>query len=165
LNSNGYWYDGENVISSDKYDEDQELNTNITPDNVYMERRFREKVEEFLNNFDYKLYKSPTEGNIIVVLHNVSLTPKTELGRMIFSFSATAYEVLENTLENLNEFGIIDIGGFEYLSNDEKVRSFGQISGLYAAGENLYDIIKKQEEVSIGGGYKYNLLKITSINV
>jgi hypothetical protein len=90
-----------------------------------MERRFREKVEEFLNNFDYKLYKSPTEGNIVVVLNNVSLTPNADLGRMIFEFSATAYEVLENTLENLNEFGIIDIGEFESLSNDDVSYSFG----------------------------------------
>ena len=35
----------------------------------------------------YKLYKSPTEGNMIVTLVNVSLTPNKSLGRIIADFS------------------------------------------------------------------------------
>ena len=35
----------------------------------------KERVEEFLNNGEYKLYKSPTEGNAIITLVNVSLVP------------------------------------------------------------------------------------------
>jgi len=55
------------------------------------ERKFREKVEEFLYNAKPKLYKSMQEGNIFIKLMDVSLTPKNELGRLVFSFSGTAY--------------------------------------------------------------------------
>nr|DAG20660.1 MAG TPA: hypothetical protein [Caudoviricetes sp.] len=78
------------------------IDTTINDDNIFVERKFREKVEQFLNDFAYKLYKSPTEGNIVIGLMNVSMTPNASLGRMIFEFSATAYEVLENTLENID---------------------------------------------------------------
>lgn len=166
LNDDGYWYDDNKVVPSDKYldvDGDRKFDLNLTHDNIYVERRFREKVEEFLNNFDYKLYKSPTEGNIVVVLQNVSLTPNATLGRMIFDFSATAYEVMDNTLQNLNEFGIIDIGQFESLSSDDISYSFGQVSGLFTNEQEIYDWIKEQEEVSIGGGYKLAIKKISSL--
>lgn len=137
------------------------IDTNLTYDNIFVERMFREKAEEFLNNYDYKLYKSPTEGNIVVVLMNVSLTPNATVGRMIFDFSATAYEVLENTIENLNEYGIIDIGGFATLESDEVTLSMGQLPGIYGVN-NLYDQIRTIEEVSIGAGYKYKLKRLHS---
>jgi hypothetical protein len=43
---------------------------------------------------------------------NISLAPDEGLSRMIATFSATAYEVAENTIENLNEYGIISIGEY-----------------------------------------------------
>jgi len=117
--SDGYYYKDELVIPNSKYsiDENDEdpytFNQNLTDDNYFIEKVFRDKVEEFLNDGGYKLYKSPTEGNMIVTLMNVSFTPQESLGRLIFSVSATAYEVMENTLDNLNDCGIIDIGEFE----------------------------------------------------
>jgi hypothetical protein len=51
------------------------FNFNHTNGNIFMERMYRKYVEEFLNNGGYKLYKSPTEGNMIITLTNVSLTP------------------------------------------------------------------------------------------
>lgn len=45
------------------------------------------------------------------------------------------------------------------------VDSFGQISGIYGSNVDLYDLIKQQEEISIGGGYKMNLVRITDIEV
>jgi hypothetical protein len=50
---------------------DYSISTDLTDNNIYIERRFREKVEEFLNEFNCKLFKSPTEGNIIISLMNV----------------------------------------------------------------------------------------------
>lgn len=141
------------------------VDSSLSNNNIYIERKFREKVEEFLNDFTYKLYKSPTEGNIVVGLMNVSLTPNATLGRMIFEFSATAYEVLENTLDNLNEVGIINIGSFMTLASEEPYYTFGQLAGVYTAGSprDIYDEIKKQEEISIGGGYKMHLEEIRSL--
>lgn len=141
------------------------ISTSLTDDNIFVERIFREKAEEFLNDFAYKLFKSPTEGNIIIGLLNVSLTPNNTVGRMLYSFSATAYEVLENTIENLNEVNIIDIGSFETLASEDNSYSFGQISGIYGNNIDLYAMIREQEEVSVGGGYKMNLIQVTDILV
>lgn len=141
-------------------DDGMYVNSNLTDNNIFIERMFREKVEEFLNNFDYKLYKSPTEGNVVVILTNVSLTPNNTTGRMIYEFSATAYEVMENTLNNLNEFGIINIGEFQSLASDEINLAFGQIRGIYTIGRSTNDVmslIREQEEISLGGGYKRKL--------
>ena len=50
------------------------------------------------------------EGNIPVMVMDVSLTPKTELGRMIYDFSATLYEVGDGySLEDLERLNIINI--------------------------------------------------------
>lgn len=139
------------------------INHDLTSNNIFVERKFRERVEAFLNNFDYKLYKSPTEGNIVVVLQNVSLQPNDTVGRMLYSFSATAYEVMENTLENLNKVGITNIGQFQTLTSNEVILSFGQIDGLYNdTNTDIYSQVKQQEEVSIGGGYKLQLKRIRS---
>lgn len=178
LGANGYYYNNELVIPQDKFSlstakRDSALapsylgiNSDITDDNIFVERKFREKVEQFLNDFSYKLYKSPTEGNIIIGLMNVSLTPNISLGRMIFDFSATAYEVLENTLDNLNEIGIIEIGAFSNEISTERQDSFGQISGIYSGcpeGNDIYAIIKDQEEIAVGDGkYKLSLVNVTS---
>lgn len=177
LDTDGYYYNNELIIPQDKFSlstakRDSTLtpsylgiNSDISDDNIFVERKFREKVEQFLNDFSYKLYKSPTEGNIIVGLMNVSLTPNASLGRMIFDFSATAYEVLENTLDNLNEIGIIEIGAFSNEISIERQDSFGQISGIYSGcpeGDDIYAIIKDQEEIAVGGGkYKLSLVNVT----
>lgn len=179
LGNEGYYYKDELVIPLDKFKDTggkRDSNNNVLPtddkpnisfdliaDNVFVERKFREKAEEFLNDFDYKLYKSPTEGNIVVGLMNMSLTPNEQLGRIIYSFSATAYEVVENTMENLDQYGIINIGQFTSLATDEVTRSFGQVKGIYGVGVNIYDLIRQQEEISIGGGYRTKLKKITDI--
>ena len=76
------------------------------------ERKFREKVEEFLYNSKPKLYKSMQQGNIFIKLMEVSLTPKNQLGRLIYSFSATAYQIDEPTINTFNNYGLIHIGQF-----------------------------------------------------
>ena len=75
-------------------------------DNVYLERRFREAVIEFLYNTDVKLYRSSTEGNILVRLMNVSLTPKRELGNFIYDFSCEAIEIDDCTIDNFNKYNV-----------------------------------------------------------
>lgn len=174
VQSDGLYYDGELVIPKDKfgliettrnYDESvsYKIDSSQASDNVFIERVFREKAESFLNNFEAKLYRSPTEGNIIVNLMNISLAPDEGLSRMIATFSATAYEVAENTIENLNEYGIISIGEYQSLASEEVTKSFGQISGIYGSNIDVYDLIRQQEEVSVGGGYKMQLKQVSSI--
>lgn len=76
------------------------------------ERKFREKVEEFLYNAKPKLYKSMQQGNIFIKLMDVSLTPKNELGRLVFSFSGTAYEIDQACVGTYDSYGFIHVGQF-----------------------------------------------------
>lgn len=82
--------------------------TDLTDYNINIERQFKTKVLEFLTDGEPKLFKSPTEGNFIVRLLNVSLSPEKTLGRMLHSFSGTAYEIDKITFDNLTTYGFID---------------------------------------------------------
>lgn len=83
-------------------------NTDLTARNIYLERQFKLEVLDWLTNGEPKLFKSPNEGNYIVRLLNVSLTPNDTLSRMIHTFNATAYEVADISYENLCQLNIID---------------------------------------------------------
>jgi hypothetical protein len=88
----GYYYDNElvfpsteassanNIREDNKIIDDKENNYispfDLVQDNFYIERKFREYVEKFLNNGKPKLFKSPSEGNKIVSLLNVSFSPE-----------------------------------------------------------------------------------------
>ena len=76
------------------------------------ERKFREAVEEFLYDDKVKLFKSLQEGNILVKLMDISLTPVQELGRLLYKFSATAYEIDEVTIPNLAAYGLLTVGTY-----------------------------------------------------
>lgn len=76
-------------------------------DNWWWEREFREAAIEWLNDGEPKLYRSMTEGNLIVMVDSVSLTPNAQLGRRVWNFSATIYEVGDgNSLQELDALGI-----------------------------------------------------------
>lgn len=62
-------------------------------DIIYQEREFKREVLSWLTDGKPKLLRTPTEGNFIVRLMNVSLSPLDQLGRMLHTFSATAYEI------------------------------------------------------------------------
>lgn len=175
----GCYYKDELVIPIDKFSTDLSIrqfdrtispiiNSSISDDNIFIERKFREKVEEFLNDFNYKLFKSPTEGNIIIGLMNISLTPEESLGRMIYNFTATAYEVAECTLDNLNKVGIINREKIDNTQSQsqEIIRTIGQIAGIYKdcpEGNNIQNLIKQQEEKTIeNSNYKLVLSQINS---
>lgn len=106
-------------LISYKMDEDNEMfisfdelgivnnTTSLTFDNITAERLFKMEVLDWLNNGKPKVFRSPTEGNFLVRLMNVSLSPQVALGRMLHSFSATAYEIAEFSIKNLEAYGII----------------------------------------------------------
>ena len=81
--------------------------TDLTSDNIKGERYFKLKVLEWLSDGKVKLFRSPTEGNYLVRLVNVSLQPQNTLGRMLHDFNCMAYEIDELTYDNLIKYGII----------------------------------------------------------
>ncbi len=104
---------GANNISA--YDIYNEANSITNLNDVVYERAFREKVLDFLNDNAVKLYRSPTEGNILIKLTGISLSPVTGVGRLIYSFNATATEIADNNIKNYEKYEIIDLNNLTRL--------------------------------------------------
>ena len=92
--------------SSDNYEE--VIRVNSLSYRTRAERIFKLELLDWLNDGEIKLFKSATEGNYLVRLLNISLTPEDKLGRMLHNFSATAYEMMELSYDNLMALGFID---------------------------------------------------------
>jgi hypothetical protein len=85
----------------------------LTGENYRKEREFKLEVMEWLNNGKPKLFRSAAEGNYIIRLMNVSLTPNDTLGRMLHTFNAQACEIAEFNYENLKKYNFIAPGYVE----------------------------------------------------
>lgn len=130
--------------------------SNLVSDNIATEREFKLEVLEWLNNGKPKLFRSPTEGNYIVRLLNVSMTPNDTLGRMLHTFTATAYEIAEHNYENLAAYGLINVGDptveqlrWETIKLDQ--------AGIGAPGQNIlnYKAVSLHFEGMIPGDKLY----------
>ena len=106
------YFDRKNL--KDNIDNLQTKTTSLTSHNIQAERKFKLEVLDWLNNGEVKLFRSPTEGNYLIKLMNVSLTPEEKTGRMLHTFNSTACEIAECTYENLNKYGIISIDDPQY---------------------------------------------------
>ena len=76
--------------------------------NIVYEKLFKDKVIEFLYSEQPKLFRSATEGNVIVKIMDASFSPNATLGRRIVSFTATAYEVAECNIDNFKKYDILE---------------------------------------------------------
>lgn len=92
--------------------ENESVSTNLIDSNIYQEKEFKLKVLEWLSNGQSKLFKSPVEGNYIVYLMNINLTPIDTLGRMLHSFSCNAYEIADYTDKGMRDQGILKIQNY-----------------------------------------------------
>ena len=139
-----YQMDEENLFLSEEDYGLTEKTTNLTGENIAAERVFKMKVLEWLTNGEPKVYRSPAEGNFVVRLMNSSLSPNDTVGRMLHTFSSTAYEIAECNYTTLGEMGFITIEDqnveslqwetFEFVSRDKD----GKL--VYAeSGENLLE--------------------------
>jgi hypothetical protein len=102
--------DNESFVSKAKelYITEWKPTTNITDENVLLERLFKLKVMEWLNDGRPKLFKSPQEGNYIVRLMNVSLSPNDTVSRMLHTFSCQAVEIADYTPDNLLTYKLLE---------------------------------------------------------
>lgn len=151
--------------SRELFDSFNETN-NITDYQDYIyERNFREKVMDFLYDNTVKLFRSTTEGNILVKLMDISLTPNQTLGRMIYSFSATAYEIDEANIDNYNKYGIQETGTYNsYIQYSYD--KLGQLQGTYSGSQqNLLTLIQNKYAQMANAGFKniVNYLKWVKI--
>ena len=124
---------------------DYDIGTDLTHNNFYIERKFREKVEAFLNDGRYKVFKSPSQGTMIVSLMNIQLQPNSTVSGMVQSFSGTAYEVMDFTLQNLESIGMITAGQWEEIPT-QYVEDFDQV--IVSGTEEVLLIDKIREKNS-----------------
>lgn len=179
-----YWMDEYNTFLSNgkkdiyNYDNIVELYDNYAEEhNRYQydytyEKDFRELVLKFLEDGKPKLFKSPTEGNIIVRLMNVSCSPNQSLDRMIYSVSMNADEIADNTMENYLKYGFYNPG--EY-GTDFSTSSYyiGQIDGKFNAGNNAINsdnifkkIYEKYDSQTMNkAGFTQRLTSISRIKI
>lgn len=94
-------------IASNNSDDNYNL-TNLTSINYKKERLFKLAVLNWLNNGKPKIFRSPAEGNYIIRLMNISLSPNDTLGRMLHTFTSTAYEIADYSLTNLKNLKFIN---------------------------------------------------------
>lgn len=116
--------------------------TNLVDYNVTAERIFRTEVLEWLNDGQSKIFKSPTEGNFLIRLLNISMTPEDQVGRLIYNMSATACEVGEFNYKSLLNQGFINLNAPVQLQYSyDTVRLFDPEYGVYHRGiVNRYPI-------------------------
>lgn len=115
----------------------------LTAVNFKNEREFKLQVLEWLNNGYPKLFRSPAEGNYIVKLSNISLSPNETLGRMLHSFSATAYEIAGNKISDLNNFNFITNNMISKAHKELKIESRNltellKNSNIYVFPKDIY---------------------------
>ena len=92
-----------------------------------LEKGYRDIVIKDLYENKPFLFKSPTEGNILVKLMDISFNPDNLLNRHVYSFSTTAYEIDENDLTTLVAYRIHDKGAIGEELFDSSRYVVGQI--------------------------------------
>ena len=153
---------GEDVLGLYKDYNDKKRITDFN-DYTY-ERDFREKVLDFLNKNTVKLFRSATEGNILVKLMNISLTPNATLGRRIYSFTCTAYEIDNFTLENCNKYGIINLGNYQTVL-EYKNEYLGQLNQTFKANEEVFNILADKYKGYAKDGYEIQIEEINYLKL
>ena len=108
----------------------EEASTNLTSANVAAEQKFRAAVLDWLNNGQPKFFRSPTEGLCVLRLMNVSLSPNDTLGRMIWTFSATGYEIASYEYQDL---------GLNKLIHNPDIENYNSLGITTITNANLVD--------------------------
>lgn len=103
------YFSDENYLFMDSFYNEEDKTTNLTSQNIANERVFKLEVLDWLTNGEPKLFRAPSEGNYIIRLLNVSLSPTDAVNRMLHTFTGTGYEIGEFNYENLAKFNLINI--------------------------------------------------------
>ena len=137
------------------------LDTLLNANNIHRERIFKMEVLKWLTNGKPKLFRSPTEGNFIVRLMNISMTPNDTLGRMLHTFSCTAYEIAENTFDNLVKLNLITLP-----TSNTTTLKIGQISPAVMLQDdervnNYPDMTVQGKTIILPAAYEANITEAT----
>lgn len=143
--------------------------TNLTADNFRRERNFKLNVLDWLNDGKPKLFRSPGEGNYIIRIMNVSLSPIDTLGRMLHNFSCQAVEIQDYNWNNLIDRGYTKLN--PTLNFDRNNIISGDF--LYPLRDQYYDIYNPKSitifvqspYINMVEAYNLNQHNITNIKI
>lgn len=113
MDDENLFYFNQNVIKANRENTPSKneiqnyYSTDLVEENMIKERQFKLDVLAWLNNGQPKLFRSPAEGNYLVRLMNISLSPEDKLSRMLHTFSSTAYEIAECNYQNLKFYSML----------------------------------------------------------
>lgn len=155
----------------DGHDNLRARTTSLSGYNIAAERTFKLNVLDWLNNGKAKLFRSPAEGNYLVRLMNVTLSPEEKTGRMLHTFNSQAYEIAECTYDNLNAHGIISIDEPHYKSlRFESIRlaeyEDKSEDTRYEAnfGYEMQNLTEEQFNARMQAGIEYYRVNISAFN-
>ena len=126
--------------------------TDLLSKNMTSERLFKLEVLDWLNNGKVKLFKSPAEGNYLVRLMDISLSPEKALGRMLHNVSMTAYECDELNRLNYLKYGILrEITKEDVAAEVETLRekTLDKISFKDGHSQNLFSSLNNNASTSV----------------
>lgn len=152
---------GESKQDYDDYNSNNDINKQY---DYILEAAFRNKVLSFLNDNTVKLFRSPTEGNILIKLMNISLSPKEELGRMLYTFSANAYEIDTAILDNLFTYKVFSQGQ-ESHTFSSVFFGLGQLQTSVKAGTDIIQMIQNQLNKKANTGFDEKLNYLSHIKI
>lgn len=90
-------------------------------DEILYERSYRNEFVNKLADGRIKMFKSPTEGVMLVRITDVNLTPEQGLGRKIYSFSAQVTEVAAADISNFSNYNIFsNMAALPFITNTGK---------------------------------------------
>ena len=143
-NINGLFYSKDDLFPqeiSELY-QSYNLNNGITNYNdIMLEKVFRDKVIDFLLEDRPVLFRSATEGNILIRLMDLSFSPNTQLKNYIYSFGSTAVEIAECNFDNFHKYNIYDAGSTDVAVNAfnecQIIERIGQINNPVTEGESV----------------------------
>ena len=139
---------------------------NITNFNDFTyERDFREKVLDFLYKNNVKLFRSPSEGNILVKLMDINLTPEIVLGRRIYTFSCMAYEIADFTLNNCRLYNIASLDESKKVSLEFETANLGQLNQTFPAYMDIFTILNEKYSGYAQEGYEIKLKYIDYLRI
>lgn len=120
------------------YNESNDINEDY---DFYWEREFRERLVSWLNDGEPKLYRSQTEGNIAVIISDVSLTPNATLSRRLWDITMTLTEIADGySLSTLDSLGIYEVADSDTISPDETI-DYVEVSKpgqIYLTGTSIF---------------------------
>ena len=142
-NINGLFYSKDDLFPQEVSElyQSYNLDNGITNYNdIMLEKVFRDKVIDFLLEDRPVLFRSATEGNILIRLMDLSFSPNTQLKNYIYSFGSTAVEIAECNFDNFHKYNIYDSGSIDITVNTfnecQIIERIGQINNPVIEGES-----------------------------